>query len=311
MTRARRAAAGARPAAGDLPARGEPAGAKARARPPRRSRRGPRGFRSRSRWRFGLALWLWALRFQPIVTVDGTECAIPSPADRRRQALRFVFPPGYPALICCKAVVAGSCSRRRWSRWCAARCPAADMVAGARGRGAAVGGAARAGGRAHRAGAILGAHDVGSATPCFTSRSRWWRRDGRWARASGSARRSRCVQGAGGRRGCSGGQLVRRASRPTAWCAPRSPRPDSRARGALLDLLSRYARRVDAHSQDRGVARDRHRLAHRRRRLRLEAPHEKRTERWSCCSERTHRAAQYPKNRRARARCSSCGWPCC
>ncbi len=46
-----------------------------------------------------LGLRLWALRFQPWVTVDGTEYIRFADALGRGQAFPSIFPPGYPALI--------------------------------------------------------------------------------------------------------------------------------------------------------------------------------------------------------------------
>ena len=46
-----------------------------------------------------LALRLWALRWQPFVTVDGTEYVRFAEALRAGQPFASIFPPGYPALI--------------------------------------------------------------------------------------------------------------------------------------------------------------------------------------------------------------------
>lgn len=88
---------------------------RATARPPavRGSRaRGP-GVRGRAGWPraldglavpalgsvLALALRLWALRWQPFVTVDGTEYVRCAEALRAWQPFASIFPPGYPALI--------------------------------------------------------------------------------------------------------------------------------------------------------------------------------------------------------------------
>ena len=46
-----------------------------------------------------LIVRVWALRFEPWVTVDGTEYIRFAAELRRGQAFASIFPPGYPALI--------------------------------------------------------------------------------------------------------------------------------------------------------------------------------------------------------------------
>lgn len=72
------------------------------ARTPARTTAAPAAWAAYVPWAgvaLALAIRIWALRFEPWVTVDGTEYIRFSEALGRGEAFRSIFPPGYPALI--------------------------------------------------------------------------------------------------------------------------------------------------------------------------------------------------------------------